>query len=289
MRLQPQDEFSPASFKIRSRSSLLSTCWGRRGRRRYAAHFRLLRSRCHRSNVSGLGSKDRQDGRGSTRLTAGVDRLASSAVGQPDARAPAAGGVKPGLRREAWCQTGRGRPERRSRLGSSRRGGSTARSREYRTPLGPWPRAHSRAASSPDPSTQDRQYCPIRTDAGECSPTPDRTVEDLRPAALAARCRAAGRARARGVLIKRAARHPAAGPGDRQDVPDRRDFGARGRTQCLGYVDLRLTTLVCSVVEVQEGRHSVTPVSKEAQLPRLPDREDTAAGMIGQPSLSRLN
>lgn len=42
----------------------------------------------------------------------------------------------------------------------------------------------------------------------------------------------------------------------------------------------------CSIVEVQQGRHSLTPGSKE--IPRLLDGENTAVGMISQPSLSRL-
>jgi hypothetical protein len=40
--------------------------------------------------------------------------------------------------------------------------------------------------------------------------------------------------------------------------------------------------------EVQQGRHFVPPVAEEAQIPRLPDRDDTAAGMSGQPSVGRL-
>jgi len=43
-----------------------------------------------------------------------------------------------------------------------------------------------------------------------------------------------------------------------------------------------------SDIEVKQGHHSLAVVAERAQVPRLPDREDAAAGMSRQPSLRRL-
>src|SRR5215472_17924339 len=43
----------------------------------------------------------------------------------------------------------------------------------------------------------------------------------------------------------------------------------------------------CSAAEAQEGRHAVPVVAIGAQVPRLPDGEDPAAGVGAEPSLRR--